>query len=409
MKAASYIGRGKYIAPLGLSGGLSPRADSFQLVCGLLALSIQFVQIGGAQLGQLWAVTLIPLLLVKRSISVRAHEALAFSLFIGVALLLTEFSGYPRIKEIDQIIKFVVVYPVFYLLGRYFGRRYLSAELPFGYVSLFGFLLFQILLQQLDVPVLYQTVDFAQGALHGSFKERNWLAATFFFMSYMLFLQSERRVSDVAWFLGVGVAVALLSESKTVLIPCGIVLLTQIKGRNILKVLAISAGAILYYYRFSHELSGDLLRVRLEEERGLAFVTSIALVTKDWLGYGFGFVESYFATSPITVKGLGEGTNSVFCAPLDLMLIAGIPGVIAWLVFFCGLGHGWRTMLCLAPLAAWSVVNPMHQSEMAYLFAGYLVSWGRGMVVVDRLAGRSGKARWKARPPGSGQIYSEMR
>ncbi|WP_297353552.1 hypothetical protein [Paraburkholderia sp.] len=355
------------------------RLINIQLVLGLLLLSVQFVLIGGAQLGQMWAVALIPLLIMRKAIRVKGHEMLAYLLFIGVALLLTSLSGYPRIKATEQIAKFVVVYPVFYLVGRAFGRHYLRHKLPFGYIALFMFLAYQVALQKLNIPILYKTVDFMQDALHGSFKEKNWLATFFFLCSYALFLQSKRGKADALWFIVLSAVVALLSESKTELIPCGIVLMTQIKGRTALKIVAIAAGAALYYFRFHSALSSDQLNVRLEQERGLAFMMSIALVVKDWTGYGFGFVESYFASSPVSVIGLGAGTNSIFCAPLDLMLIAGVPGVILWLVFFCGAGHGWRTMLCLAPVAAWSLVNPMHQSEMVYLFCGYLVSWGSGV------------------------------
>jgi hypothetical protein len=379
MKAASAI-HGGVRQVRGVAIRMSSRWVDLYFVTGLLFLSMEFVQIGGARINQIWSLAALLVLLIKKSVYVRAREVLAFTLFIAVALLLTGFSGYAHVKPVEQIVKFMVIYPTFYLIGRSFGRHYVNHRLPFGYLALFGFLLFQFAIQKLNVPVLYQPVDFMQDMLHGSFKEHNWLAAFFFCASFVLFLQSEKKVSDVAWFLALGAAVALLSESKTVLIPCGIVLMTQVKGRTYLKIIAICTGGALYYYTFSKQLTGDMLSVKLEQERGLAFIISIGLVTKDWLGYGFGFVESYFATSAISVIGLGAGTNSIFCSPLDLMLIAGVPGVLFWLVFFCGLGLGWRTMLCLSPIAAWSILNPMHQSEMVYLFCGYLVSWGRGAI-----------------------------
>lgn len=358
----------------------SPRSVDLYFVIGLLLLSFEFVQIGNARLSQLWAIAMLALFLVKKSVRVQGREALAFGQFIAVALLLTGLSGYDRIKAAEQIVKFVVVYPAFYLVGRSFGRQYLGRGLPIGYVMLFAFLLIQFAVQKLNLPVLYHTVDFMEDSLHGTFHERNQLAIFFFCIAFLLFLQSQKRVSDVAWFLALGVSVALLSGSKTVLVPCGIVLITQIRNRIFLKIIAVVAGVIVYYFTFSKQLSGDALSVKLEQERGLAFIVSLGLVAKDWIGHGFGFVESYFATSPISVIGLGEGTNSIFCSPLDLMLIAGVPGVIAWLVFFGGVGSGWRTMLCLSPLAAWSLTNPIHQSELAYFICGYLVSWGRGSV-----------------------------
>lgn len=358
----------------------SPRSVDIYFLIGLLLLSFEFVQIGSARLSQLWALGMLALFVIKKSIRVQGREGLTYGLFIAVALLLTGFTEYDRVKAAEQIVKFVVVYPAFYLIGRSFGRQYLARALPIGYGMLFVFLLLQFVIQKFEVPVLYQTVDFMQDSLHGSFHERNQLAIFFFCSSFLLFLQSRKTVSDVIWFLALGVAVALLSGSKTVLVPCGIVLITQIQDRTYLKIFAVAAGVAVYYMTFGKQLSGDALSVKLEQERGLAFIISIGLVGKDWIGHGFGFVESYFATSPISVIGLGSGTNSIFCAPLDLMLIAGVPGVIAWSVFFGGVGLGWRTMLCLSPLAAWSLTNPIHQSEMAYFICGYLVSWGRGAV-----------------------------
>lgn len=348
------------------------------LLSGLLLLSLQCTQVGGAQLNQFWSLIVFALLLVTRGVHVMGREVLAYLFFLGVAIWLTLFAGYPHTKEVPQIVKFALVYPVFYMVGRQFGRHYLENRLPYGYVTLIVFFLFQIALQKLDVPYVYKQVEFMQDAIHGSFLERNWFALFFFGASYMLFLQSERKPFDVSIFLAFGVANALVSESKTVLIPCGIVLMAQLRGYNSIKLLLLALGGGLYYWRFGGELSGDMLSVRLEEERGLAFTLSMGLIAQDWLGHGFGFVESFFSTAVVSVKGLGAGTNSVFSSPIDMLLIAGIPGLIAWLVFFCGLGLGWATMIFLAPIAAWSISNPLHQNETAYFLIGYLVSWGRG-------------------------------
>lgn len=350
----------------------------------LFLLTIQFVQVGGAQLAQLFAVVVLPLLLVKRRITVSGWELWSYGLFLSVTLALTWLSGYAHIKAPEQIIKFAFVFPAFYLIGRYFGQRYLTRSLPYGYLVLWGFLLYQVCLQYLNVPVLYQQVDFMQGALHGSFKERNWLAATFFLASYLCFLQSPRRIPDILRFLSLGLAVTLLSESKTVLIPCGIVLLLQVRGYMVQKAVLIATGAAFYVYEFSRELSGDLLQVRIQEERGLAFIESVKLLAHDWLGHGLGFVEYHFAHSAVNVRGLGEGTNAVFCSPLDLMLVAGPFGLFAWAVFFAGLGLGRRAMLMMIPLAAWSLVNPMHESETSYLFLGVLASFAMSARLSER-------------------------
>jgi len=147
----------------------------------------------------------------------------------------------------------------------------------------------------------------------------------------------------------------------------------------------------LYVAQFNSELSG--LNERLETERGLAFDVSLRLIGENIFGYGFGFVESYFSNVDFNVLGLGEGVNSVFSVPLDLFLIAGPFGPLAWAVFFAGLGL--RSAKLLAPIAAWSLLAPLHQSEICYLFCGILVSWGLASKYDDLPLASSRVWRWR--------------
>ncbi len=353
---------------------LSPAGCTALLLSGLLLAPLQFVQIGIVQPVQLWAVLALALLIQRVQIRVSVTETLVYAMFMGFALVATFFSGNPRFKLAEQLMKFGFLYPAFFLIGRAMGGHYLKRALPYTYALLWVWLGLQYLVQYFQVPYLFHVVDFMQGALYGTFKERNWLAIYFFLASYLLFLHSPRHVRDVLYFVALGVAVALLSQSKTILIPVGMVMLLHVPRRWGLKTLLVAAGSALYIWRFGHELSGDLLQVRLQDERGLAFLQSVKLLSDNWLGYGFGFVEAYFSNLWFTIKGLGIGTNSVFSSPLDFMLIAGIPGLIFWGVFFLGIGL--RSVALLAPIAAWSLLNPLHQSEIVYLFMGFLVSWG---------------------------------
>lgn len=346
----------------------------WMFMLGLLLAPLQFIQIGIVQPVQLWAVLALGLLIQRAQIQVSVTEILMFAMFMGFALVATFLSGYPRFKAAEQLMKFGFLYPAFFLVGRAFGTHYLGRALPYAYVLLWVLLGLEYLVQFLEVPYLHRTVNFMQGALYGTFKERNWLAIYFFLASYLLFLGSSRRPIDVMSFIGFGVVVMLLSGSKTILISYGMVLLLHYPGQWTMKITVMAAGTALYVWLFGNALSGDLLRTRLENERGLAFTQSVKLLEKNWLGYGFGFVEAYFADLWFAVQGLGLGSNSVFSSPLDLMLIAGIPGLVFWGVFFAGMGL--RSMALLAPIAAWSLINPLHQSELVYLFMGFLVSRG---------------------------------
>ena len=353
---------------------LAPATWSALLLSALLLLPLQALQLGIVQPVQLWAVAALALLVERGHIRASVVEALIYALFMAFALVATFFAGYPHFKTAEQLMKFGFLYPAFFLVGRSLGVHFRQTPLPYGYALLWLLLGVQFTLQYFEVPHLFRKVDFMQDALYGSFKERNWLAIYFFLASYVVFLRSPRAARDVFYFAALGVAVALLSQSKTILVPVAMAILLHVPGRLGLKALAVAAGTALYVWRFGKELTGQMLEVRLQDERGLAFVHSVALLSDNWLGYGFGFVEAHFANLWFAIKGLGLGTNSVFSSPLDLMLIAGFPGLIFWGVFFAGLGL--RSFALLVPVAAWSLLNPLHQSEIVYLFTGWLVAWG---------------------------------
>jgi hypothetical protein len=354
--------------------GISDRALERWFLAGLLLIPLQFLTLGPAQPAHLWAMLLFGLMIFRLDVRVRPVEIYFFAFFIAMAIVATRFGGYERIKSTEQILKFVAVYPAFYLIGRLVGERYRERALPYGYAFVWCFIGFEYAVQFFEVPYLYQLVTFAQGAIHGTFKERNWFAIFVFLLTYLLLLKSKIGTKDLLKFLGTSVVVALLSESKTILVASGIVVLFQVRGRIAEKAVMLGSGAALYVYRFGNELSGQMLKVRLEDERGLAFKAGTDLIKDNVFGYGFGFVEAYFSRFWFVVKGLGMGTNSIFCTPLDLMIIAGVPGLLLWIVFFAGVGLG--AVGLLAPVAAWSLLNPLHQSELVYLFAGILVSWG---------------------------------
>ncbi len=359
--------------PASMMASMAKRPMDVLFLLGLLTIPLQVVQVDIAQPGQIWMLLTLPFVVLARSVRLSFIEIVTFLAFIAYAIALTTLQGYPRIKAGDQIFKFAVIYPGFYYVGRGFGTTYARRPPPVGYGILALLLAVQVLVQALKPPYLYQELDFAEGALHGTFKERNWIAMYFFMASYFLFeSQSAKSAKDAASFLILNAIVTFFSQSKTVIVACGGVVFFRSRLSPVLKVLTIIIGAYLYWQFFASDLSGDMLRVRLEDERGLAFDQSLHLLSSNILGYGFGYVEAYFSGIALAVQGLGEGTNSVFSVPLDLMIIAGAVGLVAWLVFFCGFGLGATTIL--APIAALSLLNPLHQSEIVYFFIGMLLS-----------------------------------
>lgn len=344
------------------------------LIAGLLLIPLQVVRLSIAQPAHLWVLIAFAMMLFYERPKVSAAELIVYTAFIYFTLALTFMQDYARIKEMDQVIKFMLFYPAFYMVGKWLGLRFGDRALPLGYGFLFIFLIFQYLVQALHLPVIYEEISFGQGALHGTFRERNWLAVYFLLFSYVL-LMKNRSNWGFFLFFSLNAAVMLLSGSKTTFVAVGIVFLLQSRLPLWLRTLPIIIGTIFYLSIFSGEFTGDRLAVKLEEERGLAFIVSLDLLRANPLGYGLGFVEAFFSNTWIQVRGLGEGTNSVFSVPLDLWIIAGPFGFALWLVIFAGVGNS--AVRVLAPIAALSLLNPLHQSEMVYFFMGFLVSQDR--------------------------------
>jgi hypothetical protein len=344
------------------------------LLCGgLLTLPFQVVQISIAQPAHLWMLVALGFMLVYRSVRFSPAEIAVFSIFLCVTIIVT-MQDYPRVKSVEQLSKFAFFYPGFYLIGRWLGGKFSSRDIPLGYMFLFGSLAFQYLTQKFSLPVIFQEIDFGEGALHGTFRERNWLAVYYLLFSYVVLLKDSSN-KKFLWFFLLNGLVMLLSGSKTTFVAAGIIFLFQSRLPLVYKLVPLIIGAIFYVTIFSDEFSDEKLNVKLEEERGLAYQASIELIEKNPLGYGLGFVEAYFSSNAIQIKGLGAGTNSVFSVPLDLMIISGVAGLALWLVIFAGVGN--NAVIALAPIAALSLLNPMHQSEIVYFFTGFIVSLAR--------------------------------
>ncbi|MGV1906350.1 hypothetical protein [Agrobacterium cavarae] len=351
------------------------RADTTDiiLISGILLIPFQVVQISVLQPAHFWMVAVLALIIIRGKVRINSVEVGVFLSCMAAATAMTVLQPEDRIKSGEQLLKFLFVYPGFYIVGRYLGHASLRKTLPFGYLFLAMFLVFQIIVEKLQVPIIFQQIDFGIGALHGTFKERNWLSSYFFLLSYLLLLRTSGERRFIPFFLLNGV-VTVLTLNKTSIVACGLVFLLRSRTPLVAKFAAVFVGASLYIAVLGNEFTQEKINVKLEEERGLAFQSSIELIEKNPLGYGFGFVEAYFAKGSERIKGLGLGTNSVFAVPLDMAIIAGVFGVAFWLVFFCGVGLGFNTIITLFPIAVVTLLNPLHQSEMYYLLIGIFVS-----------------------------------
>jgi hypothetical protein len=380
-----------------VAADLAPaRLPDALFIVGVVSMAVQSTQIGPLLPPHIWMFIALLYLASRAHDTVTTAETVTFLLFVSYATFITIFSDHERTKQYSQIVKFVIVYPGFFWLGRYYGSRYANGGLPLGHVYLFVLLAIEVLIQHIASAALFTPLDFADSALHGTFKERNWLADYFFLYSYILYETTRSTgAKRVLQFAIVNLAVMILSQSKTAMVACALAIAVRANAPFGIRFLAIAIGTGSYVFMFADQFSQEQIDVRIDEERGAAFTEAINLISANPLGYGFGFVESYFKNLPYVIRGLGEGTNSVFSVPLDLLIVAGPIGLVAWAVFFAGIGTG--SVSVLVPAAALSLMNPLHQAESIYFFVGMLISINRGQF----------RGEWR-RPPSLVRDSSKM-
>ncbi len=338
----------------------------------LFVSSLQFVQLSFLRISQIYTIAALMFFFVKKQKVGDTRFLFIHSCFLVWAFVVTLFADYEKIKVFEQAIKFGVLYPASYLLGVLFARFFVKQNhFPIGWKFVISFLLFQVLCQKLSLPIIFQEVSFQRDALHGTFRERNWLAFFFFLISSTVFLAGRRDGRNAVIFMGVTVVVTLLSGSKVMMLCSMFVVFFAAKINWTLKPIAVGVGMAATVYIFSSQLNQSALEARLENERGASLAAAIELILAEPVGHGFGYVEYYFSSEfPYSIQGLGEGTNAVFSTPLDLMIIAGPVGLLYWVLIFCG-AREWRGLTILS-IAAWSLLNPLHQADLTYFALAFL-------------------------------------
>jgi hypothetical protein len=354
---------------------LPRKVTSFTFISVLLILPFEWVSIGPAQISQIWCILVVLLLFLFGKLRITFPEVAVFTSFILISLLITFATDYHHIKEIEQTIKFLFVYPAIYLVGRWAGEQYSGASVPYNYIIICCLFAFEVAVQMLHFPVIFKDVVFMQDVIYGTFKERGWLGLFFFFLLYTKFLQGNKTWKDVVVFGAIAAVVTGATGAKMI-IPCtGIAVLFSGKDGWLVKSIFLTAGGLIFLVWLQYNLSGNEVNFRVENERGLALRMGLRIIQDDWLGHGFGYVEYYFThTATAEVVGLGLGANAIFCTPLDLCIIAGMVGVAFWGMFFAGIGV--NSLRLMSPVAIWSLANPIHEAEIAYFFGGLIISWG---------------------------------
>lgn len=314
---------------------------------------------------------------------------------------LSAFSGYPQVKELTFIIKYVVVFPMAFYTGLRFlpliGARRMAAVLEL--TLLFGTALAVALLLHPVPALIHQRPAYLLSAgLQGSFWEQGDLA---FFSGLFLLGSLALRIEHRHWprrrwplillYLFV-IGCALGSYNKTVwiaLIGACLAAAMFYRGQphigdvarawalRLALIGVVAAVALAAYNEWlpagEKLVTADMLQHKWNDERGEALRVAWGLIMQaPWLGHGFGFVEAYFGNYPSNIIGLGSGVSQLFNTYLDLWLSAGIPGVVYafGLLLVAFSGRSLLSVLVVSYLFVFANANPVGQNEYYHLFLG---------------------------------------
>lgn len=386
-------------------------------------LSMGTLKIGSLRLGQLAILVIFILIIIhdilKKQLDVKLIIFLwIFPLFF---IFISLFSDYPKIKEMMIIIKYIIIFPATFYVGSkivtFIGIKRLIT-LQEILVIIYGGLAILLFIH----PIAFLIND--RGALtgfQGTFHEAGWFANAVMLPLLLIFLlRFDFKIAFKSkWFaiifLMFSLFLLLASRNKTIWIGSifGFMFvsihfmytkyiltgfnynqksirkyLKSMKSFNIPLVLLLIIISILFGYIYNSYLleepiiTQELMRVKIEEERGLAFVYAIQLLKdSSWLGmYGFGFVEYYFESLFVNIIGVGEGSGSIFNSYLDIWISVGLMGLLYHILLlkFSFSTKYITTMILPVYIFVMSSFNPLAGSESYYLFLGILYSIARG-------------------------------
>ncbi len=388
-------------------------------------LSLQSTKIGGARIGQIYLLLLFGIVflidLQKRKI---AYEVLLFFWLSATIMALISFASiYPKVGETKFLIKYFLIFPAAFYLGmRMIDRVPVEKLILVLEISALFDAMMAYMIYFLPMPsFVYSLVHFreaAYGAVYldfqGTFFEAGvyaYAVGALFFGALLLRIDHDiwpRRRWLYALYVFTIVLSFFLSTNKTIWIALIVITLFLIlykSGRllvrsnryqpesirntdrplrllskiNTLYAIGLILLVIMSFWLVNElmprpMITLELIRVKMEQERGKALLIILDLLRKsDWIGgYGFGFVEYYFGVTPVDVIGLGKGVSMVFNSFLDIWLSVSIFGVLFMLalLFFSFSTLSFFTMAIPIYFFVFANFNPVAASEEFFLFLG---------------------------------------
>ncbi len=366
------------------------------------------------RLSQLFLIALFGLILFNNLHHKNIDFQILFLFYIGAIIMtLISFNSiHTKMGEIKFIIKYFIIFPAAFYVGRTIVQKISIKQLIFIIeVSLSVFALLGFLFYFLPMPIFLTDLLTNFRVVHefkGTFFEPGDFATVVgaflvasFFLRYEYKLWPQVKYSLIIFYAFIILAL-LFSRNKTVWVAYGLIMLyfvfykvklsfhknwqqtyssamVFISKINEVKLLLLLFIIITVFYFINDNLkepiiSFEMLEYKWEHERGKALLVVLELLKDtNWFGgYGFGFIESYFSDYGDAILGLGEGSAMIFNSYLDIWLSASIFGLIFhFTILYISFSVKYLfTMVIPLYFFIFANTNPVIGNEFYYVFLG---------------------------------------
>jgi hypothetical protein len=406
---------------------ISPKVYFVLYIAILVFLSIPALKlVGNVRIGQFFVLATFMLLLFDDISNAQLQYKVLLYFFVGTLIMsLVSFNSIePKFGEMKFVTKYLLIFSASYYVGvratqkLTFSKLILVMEIV-AFVYCFNALI--VGYGHLPQAILGKIVSYRMGwggtlylDYQGTFFEAGWLAMgvgsvtlVALLTRYELNLWPKNRVPFYLLY-GFVLMTLGLSRNKTIWIALIVILLVFVIYKiyisllhsnaykpdhikydhavlkllskiDVIKVLLGVLFFIILFFIINSSLSepiitAEMLKEKLEKERGKVFILVIDLLRDSYFlgGYGFGFVEAYFTLIPQDVLGLGEGSAMIFNSYLDIWLSASILGLIFHfgLLYISTDNRYFVSMVIPFFYFIFANFNPATADESYYLFLG---------------------------------------
>jgi hypothetical protein len=329
---------------------------------------------------------------------------LIFFVFFGFLLLLiSKNSIYSKIGEIKFVIKYILIFPATFYIAFWLVKSFKIKDfLKMIDTVIVLYILFAVLLYFYPIAAIHNDRGELTG-FQGTFLETGWFAmvlGSFTLLSILLRLDYNLKFNKINYILYLSSFLAIIfSKNKTVWISVIVILIfislfkaiiankenaresiKKLKNINSMYFIFFVITISILFFIVNNLLPEpiitlELIKIKMNEERGKAFFAAMDLLKNtDWLGgYGFGFIEQYFSTYTDQIIGLGTSTGMIFNSYIDVWISVGLLGLFYhFTLLYISIERSHLSTLCI-PIY-WFVsanTNPSTGDEFYYLFLGF--------------------------------------